>query len=766
MPLRFLSLACTLGLMLLAGRALLRIVGTSFVPTRLEPGCYRNLGRRIAMKVLAATTILLGALMMSSAASADIDTGLVAYYCFDDASNLGKDCSPNGNNGTAQGQVTAAAGLIGGAASFGGYNNPAAIRVPNSASLQFTNDATISFAVNLTGFDGMDSWGRYSSHYSSLGFHSVIAKSHDTSGSGFAILIAGNEESLYSGTASYEWAENNVGAATGPYQTGQWRHFTYVFSNINHTAKLYADGVLVKSIDNFNQSFASANAQDLYLGKFSDRWYPLNGRLDEVRIYSRALSDSEILQLYHPSQSAGLSCTTNTISLPVDETACFYDGSADLRNAILKKDGVVVATASLAGNEGGFCADNLLWLDAAGKPISDWSGLFGAANTILVQLFVERTNGVTSLLGGRAAHRSQFDVAVTPDQNQTFPMSGPHAQATFTATPKGGTAPYTYAWTEVLDYSLGYGNHPWAQSADATMELPGYGEKYQDPALKERGPAINDLHPINLRVTDSTGKLATVQCLAAVTNPYRNGNPSLSGSGSQLQRGVDLASGNYHLSATDLSVSGKGPDFVLTRAYNSNVADNGAWTFNLDLSLYFSPHSMGREISVGPREDGREQRYYRELDGTWHALNPGNFDQLTQTSDGRFVLYTQGNLLYRFAAPEGTGAGRLEAIADRDNNVLQFTHTANRITGATTAGGDKYSILRAGGQIKRVTDFTGRYVEYTRNADGMITAVRNPLGKLTKYAYTTGSAPADRYKLVSITDPRDKVQATIAYNSA
>ncbi|MBV5348034.1 DUF1566 domain-containing protein [bacterium] len=458
----------------------------------------------------------------------------------------------------------------------------------------------------------------------------------------------------------------------------------------------------------------------------------------------------------------GLSCTTNTLGLPLDQTACFYDRTDDWRQAILKKAGVVVATASLAGNEGGFCAGNLLWLDAAGKPISDWSALFGTANTVAVEISAVRPDGTTRVLGALTASRSQFGVDVTADQ--TFPMSGPQAIATFTATPSGGTAPYTYAWSEVLDYLEGYGDNDWGTAASATIELPAYGEKYQSPALTGRWGAINDLHPINLRVTDSTGKLATVQCLAAVTNPHLNGNPALSGSGSQLQRGVDLASGNYHLSATDLSVSGKGPDFVLTRAYNSNVKDNGAWTFNLDLSLYFSAHSMGRELTVGPREDGREQRYYRELDGPWHALNPGNFDQLTQASDGHFVLYTQGNLLYRFAAPEGAGAGRLEAIADRDNNVLQFTHTANRITGATTAGGDKYSILREGGRIKRVTDFTGRYVEYTRNADGMITAVRNPLGKLTKYAYTTGSAPADRYKLVSITDPRDKVQATIAYN--
>lgn len=464
-----------------------------------------------------------------------------------------------------------------------------------------------------------------------------------------------------------------------------------------------------------------------------------------------------------PTQPGGLSCTTNTLGLPLDSTACFYDGSGDLSNAILKKAGAVVATASLAGNEGGFCAANLLWLDPAGQPISDWSSLFGAANTALVEISVERLDASTQVLFSRTATRSQFAVAVTPAEGQSFPMSGPQATATFTATPSGGTAPYTYAWSEVLDYDLGYSNHDWGNSASATIELPAYGEKY--PSYPARWGANNDLHTINLRVTDSTGQQATVQCLAAVTNPYLNGNPSLSGSGSQLMRGVDVASGNYHLSATDLSVSGKGPDFAVTRAYNSNGENYGAWTFNLDQRVYFGWHSMGREITVGPREDGREQRYYRELDGTWHALNPGNFDALQQEPDGRFTLYTQGNLLYRFAAPQGAGAGRLEAIADRDNNTLSFSHTANRITGATDASGRSYTITRDGsGRITRVSDFTGRYVEYTRNADGMITAVRNPLGQLTKYAYTTGSAPADRYKLLSITDPRDKVQARLAYN--
>jgi YD repeat-containing protein len=459
----------------------------------------------------------------------------------------------------------------------------------------------------------------------------------------------------------------------------------------------------------------------------------------------------------------GLSCTTNTPGLPLDQTACFYDSTDYWRQAILKKAGEVVAKASLAGNEGGFCAGNLLWLDAADKPISNWSGLFGMANTVAVEISAERTDGTTRVLASRTATRSQLAVAVTAD-GQSFPMNGPQAVATFTAIPFGGTAPYTYAWTEVLDYLEGYGDNDWGTTASATIELPAYGEKY--PSYPARWGAANDLHPVNLRVTDSAGMLATVQCLAAVTNPHLNGNPGLSGSGSQLLRGVDLASGNYHLSATDLSVSGKGPDFVLTRAYNSNVAGNGAWTFNLDLSLYFSAHSMGREITLGPREDGREQRYYREMDGTWHALNPGNFDALKQEADGRFVLYTQGNLLYRFAAPAGAEAGRLEAIADRDGNVLSFSYnTDNQITGATDAGGRAYTIARVNGRITGVTDFSGRSVGYTWNADGMLTEVRNPRGQTTKYAYTTGSAPADRFKLVSITDPRDKVQTRVAYHS-
>ena len=242
------------------------------------------------------------------------------------------------------------------------------------------------------------------------------------------------------------------------------------------------------------------------------------------------------------------------------------------------------------------------------------------------------------------------------------------------------------------------------------------------------------------------------QCIAATAMPVEVGNPALSGSGSLLLRGVDVATGNYHLSATDLTVPSKGPDFVLMRAYNSRT---GQWSFNLDTRAVFALDS-NRRISIGPREDGRTQNFFKDMDGRWYPLNPGNFDRLVQESDGSFTLYTQGNLYYRFASPSAAGAGRLASIHDRDGSALVFSHTANLVTGATDASGRSYRITRdGGGRITRVTDFTNRYVEYSWTASGIV-AARNPNGHWTTYSYSG-------QQLTAITDPRKNVQMSIAY---
>ncbi|MGD9732770.1 MAG: DUF1566 domain-containing protein [Desulfamplus sp.] len=485
--------------------------------------------------------------------------------------------------------------------------------------------------------------------------------------------------------------------------------------------------------------------------------------------YVRAVRGGQSLIV--PSEtSPGLSCTCNTLGMPLDSTSCFSESELDAgglwKKAILRKGGEVFAQASLAGSEGGFCVQNLLWETTSGTPITDWSGLYGGLDSVGVEFAAERGDGTEVVLGSKEVKRSQFDVSVTADE--TFPMAGPQASAAFTASPSGGTAPYTYNWTTIMDYALdGYGHNSWSSTSNADIELPAYGEKY--PQYPVRWGSLNNLHQINLQVKDSAGKIAYTKCTATVATPQLTGDPSLSGSGSQLLRGVDVVSGNYHISSTDLSVSGKGPDFVVTRAYNSlnkkplssSEIKEGEWSFNLDMRAWFGSHSMGREITISPREDGRKQYFYRELDGSWNTLNPGSFDQLVKNSDGTFTLYTQGNLFYTFADPLSSLNGCLKSISDRDGNAITFTHDAdNRIIGAKDASGNNYTITRdTSGRIIKVADFTGREVQYSWNADNMLTDVKNPRGNSTTFSYTDD-------KLSSITDPLGNTQVTISYNSS
>ena len=260
----------------------------------------------------------------------------------------------------------------------------------------------------------------------------------------------------------------------------------------------------------------------------------------------------------------------------------------------------------------------------------------------------------------------------------------------------------------------------------------------------------------------TTPNTCTLQsCLNAAINQadIKNliGDPDISGSGSQLMRGVDVATGNFHHSTIDMSVSSKGPDFTIVRAYNS-YTDQEHWTFNVDAKASFTATNL---LSIGPREDGHFQYFYKDWnDQKWYPLNPGNFDTLVQNTDGSIVLYTQGNLLYRFAGPTSAQAGRLTKIEDRDANAIVFGHDANnRITSATDASGGAYTITRnSAGRITRVTDFSGRYVEYTWDANNMITNVRNPRNQNETYGYNVT-------QLTTITDQRQNLQATITYTS-
>ncbi|MDD3120646.1 MAG: DUF6531 domain-containing protein, partial [Candidatus Gracilibacteria bacterium] len=221
--------------------------------------------------------------------------GLVAEYLFEGNAN---DTSGKGNNGWLA-NVRFMNGVEGQSSSFGGYYNPGHIRVPNNSSLQFGNELSISFWVKFNDYSGMDGRGRYSTN----GAHAVIAKDHDRSG--FVLDISGNTND--NGTIC-SWFLNNgfsqpLFSINGCLANirNEWAHIAYVIKN--NSAILYINEKKISTIQNANINFSQANLRDMYIGKFSDTRYPMNGGIDNLRIYKRALGESEIKSLYNEGLS-------------------------------------------------------------------------------------------------------------------------------------------------------------------------------------------------------------------------------------------------------------------------------------------------------------------------------------------------------------------------------------------------------------------------------------------------------------------------------
>ncbi len=78
-------------------------------------------------------------------------------------------------------------------------------------------------------------------------------------------------------------------------KTGQW--YNLVFTYDGFEAKFYINGAL-KKVYPSTITF-TPNTQDLYIGRDGDATYPffINGAIDEIRIYNKALTDRDVMQL-------------------------------------------------------------------------------------------------------------------------------------------------------------------------------------------------------------------------------------------------------------------------------------------------------------------------------------------------------------------------------------------------------------------------------------------------------------------------------------
>jgi hypothetical protein len=219
------------------------------------------------------------------------DKSLVAHYPLDGSAN---DVTDNRNNGTVEGAALTADrfNATGKAYEFDGVNDY--IRVPNSPSLNPVNAITVAAWYRTTPYVGAGNDGLVSK-----GFTSHVAPYYQ-----YQLGVCGSEYwNGYSGFG-FSLSLNNVlkGVSTGSgfYKLNEWYFLVGTYDGA--AIKLFVNGVLVTSQE--ATGTMKDYGMDLYiarLGNKSDYYntiFHLPGKVDDVRIYNRALSDNEILKLY------------------------------------------------------------------------------------------------------------------------------------------------------------------------------------------------------------------------------------------------------------------------------------------------------------------------------------------------------------------------------------------------------------------------------------------------------------------------------------
>jgi len=244
-------------------------------------------------KALFGILTITAALAVQVQAQSYLTNGLVAYYPL---SGDALDASGHGNDGTPVGVAFVANphGVTNGCCQFYGNvpsgNDNSYIDVTPTSSLNFTNGITVACWCVVDG-----------SGYESPRLVSIVNSIHSGSDEGYCELTWRNgppQQFVFAyGTNQLTYSQQATWAAS--FTNGQWLHLVGVATGTSET--LYVNGVIVSNVtgvtfgDIGQADLMNIGREDVNGGAGYDDF---DGRMDEVRIYNRALLDSEVQQLY------------------------------------------------------------------------------------------------------------------------------------------------------------------------------------------------------------------------------------------------------------------------------------------------------------------------------------------------------------------------------------------------------------------------------------------------------------------------------------
>ena len=354
--------------------------------------------------------------------SGSLTSGLVGYWPFCGNAN---DASGNGNNGTVNGATltTDRFGSSSSAYSFDGVNDNIVVNPISSVnSLNYTMSAWVNLNVGYN--------NGYPQHY-------IVCWN-----------CAGNGVYL---NVDLDQVQFCCGNLTLSQNINEWNQFTVVKNN--GVVSLYKNGSLITTNSNGTQLINSIHS--LYFGSTSINTEFTNGKIDDIGIWNRALTTSEIQALYTTGQTTyswSNGATTPSITVSPTATTTYTCTVTDANgNSCSAAQTITVIPFSTvnAGVDQTICAGGSATLSATGAASYTWN------NTVQNGVAFSPVSSSSYIVTGTQNGCTDSDtvlVTVVADPTITNPVAASYCQNGGTVTPlsvgvSGGIgAAYAYQW--------------------------------------------------------------------------------------------------------------------------------------------------------------------------------------------------------------------------------------------------------------------------------------------------------------------------------
>ena len=215
--------------------------------------------------------------------------GIVGWWKMDEGSGTtAYDSSGNANNGTLTNTPTYAGGVNSGGTSY--YLGRSVVFT--SASSRYISIPS-NAALTFTGSKSYGAWIKWT--------NSGAQQDIFTRASGYNLYLSSGGTAYYTLTGLTATAQTStvVTAAT-------WTHIMIVYDSTvgtNGTVYVYKNGAVTNTVTATAGSSTLASNAAAYIGSSSTPNNYFNGRIDDVRVYNRVLSATEVLQIYNAGWS-------------------------------------------------------------------------------------------------------------------------------------------------------------------------------------------------------------------------------------------------------------------------------------------------------------------------------------------------------------------------------------------------------------------------------------------------------------------------------